>query len=217
LGYDLNRLSTQAVTLGALDSHNQVIPLDPVSPDLLKKVAQINRTLQHCDRHVAHLQQQLARIRGIPLRARKYATELRLVHQKRKNLKQEAESCIAQAIYQYIQVYKPSIVAYEDLRGLSTHGKRGRLAKIVNYMYKRSDALADRLKQWDAVSLHCSHLQKVDPRYTSLIHFNCGGRIARNLISWDQAMCTQCGLRINTQLNAPLRIAEKAVTLYIDL
>jgi len=178
------------VTFGALDSHNQVIPLDPVSSDLLKKVAQINRTLQHCDKHIAHIQQQLARIRGIPCRAQRKASELRLIHQKRKNLKQEAESCIAQTVYQYIQVYKPSIVAYEDLRGLSTQGKRGKLAKIVNYMYKRSDALADRLQQWEAVSLHCSHFQRVDPQYTSLIHFNCGGRIARNLSSWDQAPCT---------------------------
>jgi hypothetical protein len=216
LGYDLNRLSIQAVTFGALDSHNQIIHLEPISSDLLKKVARINHTLQQCDTHVAQLQQQLARVRGIPLRARKYATELRLIHQKRENLKQEAELCIAQVIYHYIQVYKPSIVAYEDLRGLSTDGKRGRLAKIVNYMCKRSDALADRLQQWDAMSPHYSHLQKVDPRYTSQIHFSCGGRIVRNLSSWDHATCTQCGLRVNTQLNAPLRIAEKGAPILTD-
>ena len=117
---------------------------------------------------------------------------------------------IAQEIYFQIHECSPTIVAYENLRGLSTRGKRGKLAKIVNYMYKRSDALATRISNWHSIQNYVPVLTPVNPQNTSRIHFNCGGVIQRSIQSWDRAPCNRCGKIVNTQRNAPLRIAEKA-------
>ncbi len=77
-------------------------------------------------------------------------------------------------------------------------------------MCKRSDALAMRIKDWYSVQSQSPLLKSVDPRNTSKIHFNCGGTIQRTIQNWDRAPCNQCAKMVNTQLNAPLRIAEKA-------
>ncbi|MHA1744541.1 MAG: hypothetical protein ACTSWW_00990, partial [Promethearchaeota archaeon] len=110
----------------------------------MKQVERINRTLKGADLHVSHIQQALHRYGGNAKRAGKLAFELRLLHRRRKNLKHEAEMLIAQEVYAQIKYHTPHIVAYENLRGMSPRGKRGTLAKIVTYMYKRSDALAAR-------------------------------------------------------------------------
>ncbi len=209
LGYDLNRLSDQAVTFGALDANKIEIPLRSVYSSKLKTISRINLSLKSCDSNVACIQQALHRYGDDLKRSRKLSSELRLLHRRRQNLKKEAESLIAQEIYSKIHYYNPKIVAYEDLKGLSTRGKRGKLAKIVNYMCKRSDALAMRIKDWYSVQSQSPLLKSVDPRNTSKIHFNCGGTIQRTIQNWDRAPCNQCAKMVNTQLNAPLRIAEK--------
>ena len=135
---------------------------------------------------------------------------MHLLHRRRQNLKREAELLIAQEIYAKIHYFTPQIVAYEDLRGLSTQGKKGKLAKIVNYMYKRSDALAIRINDWYSVQSQTPSLKPINPRNTSKIHFNCGGVIQRTIQRWDRAPCKRCGKIVNTQQNAPLNIAEKA-------
>ena len=210
MGYDLNRLSDQAVTFGALDKHGAEIPLKSSPLSNMKMVARINRSLRTCDLTVSHLQQALHRYSSDKRRFGKLAFELRLIHRRRKNLKSEAEMLIAQEIYFQCLLNSPNIVAYENLRGLSTQGKRGYLAKIVNYMYKRSDALATRLTDWYLTQPRAPSLVPVDPRYTSKVHFGCGGVIQRTIRSWDRALCNRCGKIVNTQCNAPLRIAEKA-------
>jgi hypothetical protein len=210
MGYDLNRLSDQAVTFGVLDKYGAEIPLKSSPLSNMKAVARINRSLRACDLTVSHLQQALHRYGSDAKRSGKLAFELRLLHRRRKNLKHEAEMIIAQDVYFQIHANSPQIVAYENLWGLSTRGKRGQLAKIVNYMYKRSDALATRIDEWYSVQSHAPSLVPVDPRNTSKIHFNCGGVIQRMIRSWDRAPCNRCGKIVNTQQNAPLRIAEKA-------
>ncbi|MHA1675295.1 MAG: hypothetical protein ACTSYI_16915 [Promethearchaeota archaeon] len=72
-------------------------------------------------------------------------------------------------------------MAYENLRGLSTRGKRGYLAKIVNYMYKRSDALANQISDWYLTQTRALSIVPVDPRNTSKIHFGYGGVIQRTM------------------------------------
>ena len=210
LGYDLNRLSNQAVTFGALDKKKGVIPLNLKRSPRMKAVEQINRSLKACDAQISYIQQALHRYNSDSIRTGKLAFELRLLHRRRQNLKREAEMLIAQEIYTQIQYFSPKIVAYEDLRGLSTQGKKGNLAKIVNYMYKRSDALATRINSWYSVQSQQPSLVAVNPRNTSKIHFNCGGVIKRTIQKWDRAPCNRCGQIVNTQLNAPLNIAEKA-------
>lgn len=90
-----------------------------------------------------------------------------MIHRRLKNLKKGAELCIAKAIYTQIQHIAPVHVAYENLRGLRTRGKRGTLVKVVNYMYKRSDGLANRLQEWNRFSVHIPQLNAVDPWNTS--------------------------------------------------
>ena len=210
LGYDLNRLSKQAVTFGALDKHGVEISLKSSSFSKMKEIDRINRSLKACDSNVSHIQQALHRYGSDSRRSGKLAFELRLLHRRRKNLKHEAEMLIAQEVYFQIHNFSPTIVAYENLRGLSTRGIRGMLAKIVNYMYKRSDALAIRISDWYSIQNHAPVLIPVNPQNTSRIHFNCGGVIQRTVQSWDRAPCNRCGKIVNTQRNAPLRIAEKA-------
>ncbi|MHA1744884.1 MAG: hypothetical protein ACTSWW_02725 [Promethearchaeota archaeon] len=210
LGYDLNRLSKHAVTFGALDKQRKQIPLKSLPRSKMKQVEQINRGLKAVDLHVSHMQQALHRYGSDAKRAGKLAFELRLLHRRRKNLKHEAEMLITQEVYAQIKYYSPQIVAYENLRGMSTRGKRGTLAKIVTYMYKRSDALATRINEWHSIQTHAPLLTPVNPRNTSKIHFDCGGVIQRTIQKWDRAPCNRCGKMVNTQLNAPLRIAAKA-------
>ena len=210
LGYDLNRLSDQAVTFGALDINKTEIPLRSVYSSKSKTISRINLSLKSCDSNVAGIQQALHRYGDDLKRTRKLSSELRLLHRRRQNLKKEAELLIAQEIYSKIHYYNPEIVAFENLKGLSTRGKRGKLAKIINYMCKRSDALAMRIEDWYSVQSQSPLLKSVDPRYTSKIHFNCGGTIQRTIQNWDRAPCNRCAKMVNTQLNAPLRIAEKA-------
>jgi len=210
LGYDLNRLSKQAVTFGTINKQRVEIPLQSSSHSRMKQVERINRALKAVDLHVSHIQQALHRYGGDPRRAGKLAFELRLLHRRRKHLKQEAEMLIAQEVYAQIKYHTPQIVAYENLRGMSPRGKRGKLAKIVNYMYKRSDALATRITEWYSIQTHRPLLIPVNPRNTSKIHFKCGGVIQRTIHKWDRAPCHRCGQMVNTQLNAPLRIAAKA-------
>lgn len=213
LGYDLNRLSNQAVTFGALDKHGVEVPLKASSRFTMKTVARIDRSLKKCDLSIGYLQQALHRYGSDKGRVGKLVFELHLIHRRRKNLKREAELLIAQEVYYQCHINTPHIVAYENLRGLSTRGKRGYLAKIVNYMYKRSDALATQIDEWYSVQNWKPSLIPVDPRNTSKIHFGCGGVIQRTIRNWDRAPCNRCGKIVNTQLNAPLRIAEKAYTL----
>ncbi len=210
LGYDLNRLSKHAVTFGALDKQRGEMPLKSLPRSKMKQVERINRALKAVDLHVSHIQQALNRYGGDAKRAGKLAFELRLLHRRRKNLKHEAEMLIAQEVYAQIKYHTPHIVAYENLRGMSPRGKRGTLAKIVTYMYKRSDALAARINEWYSIQSHAPLLTPVNPRNTSKIHFGCGGVIQRTIHKWDRAPCNRCGKMINTQLNAPLRIAAKA-------
>jgi len=210
MGYDLNRLSLQAVTFGALDSHRKEIPLPIVSSPELQKVEAINRSLRNCDEAVSRLQRLIWKYSANTQRISKYVAELRLVHRRRRNLKMEAELCIAKSIYTRIRNVRPRIVAYEDLRGMSTRGKRGSLAKIVNYMCKRSDTLAERVQAWLHILPNSPRFIAVNSRNTSKIHFQCGGTLQRGPGSWDIAPCTRCGQRVNTQLNAPLRIADKS-------
>jgi len=210
MGYDLNRLSDQAVIFGALDKRGVEIPLKSSLRLNMKAVARINRSLKGCDVSIGYLQQAFHRYGSDKRRLGKLALELRLNHRRRQNLKREAEMLIAQEVYFQCHVNTPHIVAYENLRGLSTRGKRGYLAKIINYMYKRSDALATRINDWYSVQSWAPLLVPIDPRNTSKIHFGCGGIIQRTIRNWDRAPCNRCGKIVNTQRNAPLRIAEKA-------
>ncbi|TFH30064.1 MAG: hypothetical protein E4G98_02775, partial [Promethearchaeota archaeon] len=200
LGYDLNRLSSQAVTFGALDKHKIEIPIKPHHISKMKEITRINRSLKTCDIAVSYIQQALHRYGSDSRRTGKLALELRLLHRRRKNLKHEAEMHIAQEIYFQIHEFSPTIVAYENLQGLSTRGKRGKLAKIVNYMCKRSDALANRISDWYSIQNYAPKLIPVDPQNTSKIHFGCGGVIQRTIQSWDRGTCNRCGTMVNTQI-----------------
>ena len=104
---------------------------------------------------------------------------------------------------------KAKYFAVEDLN-ISTRGNRGALAKAITSMpdgkelYVKACAIASEVLQ------HKVELVLVDPRYTSKIHYNCGGTLNRTNGKWDIAICNRCGLSVNTHLNASHNICEKA-------
>ncbi len=57
----------------------------------------------------------------------------------------------------------------ENLASLRTHGKRGALAKIVNYMVKRQTPIVAKIQAWARAAQYPLEIKLVDPKNSSRI------------------------------------------------
>jgi len=88
-------------------------------------------------------------------------------------------------------------------------GTKGALAKAIytmpdnSFIYDKAVWLASSELGYDV------NLEQVNPFNTSRLHNVCGGVLDRKLDHYDYAYCKNCGLKVNTHVNAALNISLK--------
>ncbi len=98
------------------------------------------------------------------------------------------------------------ILVTERLKGISTKGKKGKLAKPVTSMGKDKvieDAIAI-LEGWGKQIIHI----KVPPWNVKFgTHHQCGGTLIREKL-WNVVPCDRCNVMVNTHENAAKLLAD---------
>ncbi len=134
--------------------------------------------------------------------------ELNRVHKRRNNILHEIKNRLSHFIAAVLVKNKCKIFCVENLQS-NPRGKRGALARAI---YNMPDEVSIFEKAVSIASKELGYnieLIRIDPKGTSTKHFGCGGKLQRNLGSYDYAPCEKCGQKVNTHINAAKNISEK--------
>lgn len=214
---DANQLGNFTLEFAAIDNppnlgnpHEIPIEWGPAFLNDLARFNQWNAKLKGLDAENAHLQAKLARGNiTSPLRIKE---QIRLKHNRRAGIKQEVDHWAARMGYSAVVSTQAPILAMEDLASLGTRGKRGALAKIVNYMVKRQTPIVAKIQAWARAAQYPLEIKLVDPKNSSKNHFVsdgiCSGKITRN---GDVGTCSVCQQTAMAHHNAACNIAVRAI------
>ena len=139
--------------------------------------------------------------------------ELNRVYTRRRRILREITRLLPHFLAAVLVKKNCTIFKIEDLTADPT-GKKGALAKAI---YSMPDSTLIYKKAVWLASLELGYnvqLEAVPAQLTSLIHYGCGGVIARQLGQYDIAPCKKCGQKINTHDNAAQNIASRSGTIF---
>jgi len=208
IGVDTNALSKMPFEFAGLSqgNHEVKLHLPPRVQAHIHRFCRWNTNLKTLETKIGKLQGSIVRSPSSPTILRK-KEEIRLLHQRREGIKRQIDQHAAWVLFEVYQIYRPVVMGLENLATLNTRGKRGELAKIVNYMVKRQSPILNQVQTWLRSSGQSGKLDLVDPRHTSDRHFGCGGKMSRNGIF---GTCQRCRIQTNIHHNAALNIAARA-------
>jgi hypothetical protein len=207
MGCDTNALSASPLEFAGLDNRNHRIALrlPPRVKAQIHRFCRWNGNLKRVEDEIGKLQGNITRFPQSPSCLR-WKEQIRLLHQRRAGIKQQVDQHAAWVLFEVYTIYRPAVLGLENLATLRTNGKRGALAKIVNYMVKRQAPIVSQVETWLRACGQQGKLELVDPRHTSDRHFGCGSKVVRQ---GDRGFCQRCGARMKIHHNAALNIAAR--------
>jgi len=155
----------------------------------------------------------------LKLKKNRLSRELSLLNHRKETIRDEIERYMTKSIFYMIKKYTPKVLAYENLRTMSTRGKKKPLTKITSEMIKRMGSVREegtiiyRVNKWCEFENINLKFEEVNARKTSKIHFKCRNSHQIKEISrktdWDYGFCINCEIfYIDTHLNACYNIAS---------
>ena len=98
----------------------------------------------------------------------------------------------------------------EDLQ-ISARGKRGALVRAILTMLDEISIFEQAVILTSAYRQIKIDLKLINPFKTSSNHYNCGGKLRRNLGNWDLGKCTFCEAEVNTHFKTALHSHDGGV------
>ncbi len=198
LGVDINRLGEFMVAF------NTPVKLPP---DLLKLA---ERYTHLTDKVLKELN------RGLAKKRKNYDSrccckligELNRVYTRRSRIMREILRRLPFFLASVIVKHHSRVLKIEKLN-VDPTGTKGALAKAIytmpdsSFIYEKAVWLASSELGYDV------NLEQVNPFNTSRLHNVCGGVLDRKLDHYDYSYCKNCGLKVNTHVNAAINISLK--------
>ena len=141
----------------------------------------------------------------------KHRGELNRLYHRRANLLNEIRNQCKLLTTKVLITTGTDALRVEDLQ-VSARGTSGTLAKAILNMPDELDIFEQ------ATFLAAAHtgikvkLELINPRQSSRIHHDCGGRLQRDKKNWHVAPCKNCGQIVDTHHNAAMNIAAGGIT-----
>ncbi|RMG32198.1 MAG: hypothetical protein D6732_13665 [Methanobacteriota archaeon] len=130
----------------------------------------------------------------------------KILYGKQKEIRKVAHKFAARVIASLVLAADAKILVTERLKGISTKGKRGKLAKAIMSMGKDKvimDAVAI-LKGWGKQIIL---IQALPWNVKFSTHHQCGGNLIRKRL-WNVVPCDRCNTMVNTHENAAKLLAD---------
>lgn len=204
-GIDLNAVGVNAVACGAIAADESKVRL-AISPQISNRIALLDKfgdKLKKFDKFIKTTNRKYARTHHT-----RVGQEIRLLQRRRAGVKRRVDFLAAEIVYLLVTTYRATKVGLEDL-SLTTRGLRGNLAKVVNWMAKRSTFIKTTAESWLQAGRQPGRVVLVEPQGTSQTHYGCGGSLDRSG-DWHHPTCRRCGEIVDAHINAATHIAQRA-------